>query len=363
MSEIKIETISQVHIGNGVFLQEGNDFIVEDNNIDILSLDKLGSVIGTDETIIRQWLDAINNGESGTFIMNRVKDTPYTEYTKRRISCSLDITQQSTLKEQIHDGLGRPYIPGSSIKGAFRTAVMSTFANEDIEKRLNKEDLQNWKKVIFGMENELLHFDTGERKKNSPCADIFRYLSIGDTYFDKGVENVVRQVNLNITGQKTLLDNKKQQLVETIRKGVCSQCRLKIADDFYQKTGICDLQDFFELINNHTYQLICDEIEFWDKGEGADYIGQDSYLDQLDGILDVIDACKANECVLRIGHASGWRFITGAWLEKIDKVYFRKEIVPMCRRNNKIYEQYPFPKSRRIDNVSNVFGFVKLISE
>ena len=118
MSEIKIETISQVHIGNGVFLQEGNDFIVEDNNIDILSLDKLGSVIGTDETIIRQWLDAINNGKSGTFIMNRVKDTPYTEYTKRRISCSLDITQQSTLKEQIHDGLGRPYIPGSSIKGA-----------------------------------------------------------------------------------------------------------------------------------------------------------------------------------------------------------------------------------------------------
>ena len=67
MSEIKIETISQVHIGNGVFLQEGNDFIVEDNNIDILSLDKLGSVIGTDETIIRQWLDAIMENQEPLF--------------------------------------------------------------------------------------------------------------------------------------------------------------------------------------------------------------------------------------------------------------------------------------------------------
>ena len=135
---------------------------------------------------------------------------------------------------------------------------------------------------------------------------------------------------------------------------------MKVSDDFYAKTGISDLQDFFKLINNHTYQLIYDEREFWNKGEGAGHSGQDDYLDQLEGILDVIDNCQPNECVLRMGQASGWRFITGAWLENIDKEYFKKEIVPLCRPRNNNYDKYPFPKSRRIDDASHVFGFVKL---
>jgi CRISPR type III-A-associated RAMP protein Csm5 len=35
---------------------------------------------------------------------------------------------QITLKECIHSGLGVPYIPGSSIKGAIRTAIVATLA-------------------------------------------------------------------------------------------------------------------------------------------------------------------------------------------------------------------------------------------
>ena len=46
MSEIKIETLSPIHIGNGTFLQKGNDYIVEEDYIDVLSLDKLGIIIG-----------------------------------------------------------------------------------------------------------------------------------------------------------------------------------------------------------------------------------------------------------------------------------------------------------------------------
>ena len=50
MSEIKIETLSPIHIGNGTFLQKGNDYIVEEDYINVLSLDKLGKIIGTDNT-------------------------------------------------------------------------------------------------------------------------------------------------------------------------------------------------------------------------------------------------------------------------------------------------------------------------
>lgn len=365
MSNIKIETLSRIHIGNGLFLQKGSDFLAEEKFLYVLNIDKLGPVIGTDEEDMRQWLDAIDKGNSETFIKTCIKDTPYEEFSKRCIASNVDLSQgQSTLKECIHDGLGRPYIPGSSIKGAIRTAVFSTLAKNKITKKLEEEkDQRKWKKIIFGMESDLLHFfskDKRGKRDVSPSTDVFRFVSTGDAYFDRGVELAVNQVNLNIREKECLLDKKRLQAVETIRKGVSAQFRLKISDDFFQKTDICNLQDLFELINNHTYQLICDEISFWDKGEGSKYTGQDSYLDQLETILDEIDRCKPEECVLRVGQASGWRFITGAWLEDIDKDYFKREIVPLCRPRNYIYQGYPFPKSRRIDDSSNVFGFVKL---
>lgn len=360
MSEIKIETLSPIHIGNGTFLQQGNDYIVEDNHINVLSLDKIGKIIGTDSTTIQEWTEAIERGEAEFFVKRKMQEHSYHDYTKRRIECSIKIEQrQKTLKEYIHDGMGKPYIPGSSIKGAIRTAIFSSLAKNIISTKLNSEEKQKkWKNIITGMENELLHFQDGGKK--SPANDIFKFIHTGDAFFEKGVETVVEQINLNITKKASLIDNSKPQMVEVIRKGVTSKFRLIIKDDFYQLSKFYSLHNLFKQINDHTYNLLCDEIDFWGRGEGSRYTGQDDYLDQLDLILDQIEACQPNECILRIGQASGWRFVTGAWLEDIDKHYFKDEIVPQCRPKNFLYKSFPFPKSRRIDSSSNVFGFVKL---
>ena len=365
MRDIKIETLSQIHIGNGSFLLKGNDYIADNDYFYVLNIDKLGSIIGKDPKTIQLWSDAIINGNASIFLKNRIQGYPIQDITKRRIKRIADFnTGQSTIKECMHDGIGKPYIPGSSIKGAIRTVVMSSLARKKIVQRLNKEkNIREWKKIIQGMENELLHFEayarTGKRD-TSPSSDYFRFLSTGDAFFDYGVEIAVSQINLNITEKEFLEDNKKQQIVEAIKPGVSSQFRLKIGEEFYRYSGIEDLQNLFKIINDHTYNLLCDEIDFWGRGEGSRYTGQDDYLDQLDLILDQIEACQPNECILRIGQASGWRFVTGAWLEEIDKQYFKKEIVPQCRPRNFNYVDYPFPKSRRIDSSSNVFGFVKL---
>ena len=51
----------------------------------------------------------------------------------------------------------------------------------------------------------------------------------------------------------------------------------------------------------------------------------------------------------------------GAWLENIDKKYFKENIVPKCRpKNNFYYKEYDFPKSRRVGDEMYLFGFVKL---
>lgn len=365
MSDIKIETLSQIHIGNGSFLQEGNDFIADESYLYVLNPDKLGTIIGTDPKSIQLWSNAIMKGDAYLFLKNRIQGYPFQNFAKRQIKHFSDYDKrQGTLKECMHDGMGKPYIPGSSIKGAIRTVVIASLARKKIAQRLSKErEYKKWKEIIQEMERDLLHFEaytkTGKRDV-SPSSDIFRFFSTGDAFFDYGVEIAVKQVNLNITERSSLLDYKKQQIVEAIKPGVSSQFRLKIGEDFYRYSGIKDFENLFQMINNHTYNLLCDEINFWSKGDGSSYTGQDDYLDQLDLILDKIEECQPNECILRIGQASGWRFVTGAWLEEIDKRYFNNMIVPLCRPKNVLYKNYSFPKSRRIDSSSNVFGFVKL---
>lgn len=356
MSNIQIKTLSHVHIGNGILLQLGNDFLVDnrgnDSFIYILSVDKLGKLIRTDATLVSNWTNAIEKGEADSFVRQLLTGHSYKDISKRRITnyASFERTNP-TLKECIHDGIGRPYIPGSSIKGAIRTIVFSSMASEKIQSVLSEcTNSDERKKAMFGMEKSLLG--------RTADADVFRFLSTGDAYFDKESEIAVKQINLNITEKNKLKDFSKQQVVEAISSDMISSFRLNIKEKFFEKTGLNGLQALFKLINDHTRKLVQEEIDYWD-GFSDDV---NDYVSSMEDVLTEIKQCQPNECVLRIGQGSGWRFISGAWLESIDQDVFDKEVAPLCRPNNYRYQQYDFPKSRRIDDESYVFGFVKLES-
>ncbi len=112
----------------------------------------------------------------------------------------------------------------------------------------------------------------------------------------------------------------------------------------------------FYLINCHTKSLLDSEINYWSNVEK---IGADDYISALETISEKIDLDNKKTCVLRIGHGSGWRFMTGAWTEKLNN--FADLVIPCSRpKNDERYQEYDFPKSRRIDEDSDVFGFVKL---
>ena len=87
MSEIKIETLTPIHIGNGSFLQEGNDYLIDDDYIYVLNIDKLCTLIGSDSKSIELWTDAIMNGGVNSFLGNRLKGYQYKDLSKRLIKC------------------------------------------------------------------------------------------------------------------------------------------------------------------------------------------------------------------------------------------------------------------------------------
>lgn len=374
---IQLETLSLLHIGNGIFLQKGTDFIVEGDFLYVVNTDKLAAVLNFDTDLIQQWADAIISNDSESFIRNHLGSSSLKQISKRGVISHIPLNDKlATLKEYIHDGFGRPYIPGSSLKGAIRTAVMATLArprvapliaerNEALarepkkgedKKRRDDAIWRHFKEALLKMEKTVLDSRTE--------GSLFRHLSTGDAFFEKGAEMAVMQVNLNIRGQKSLMDKSKQQPIEVMPAGQRSSFQMNVKPEFLNRLGLPTADKLFLLINDHTRQLVESEISFWQEGEGSSYTDQHQYLAELNKILAVVNSCKSGECVLRIGQASGWRFVTGAWLEelkKLDKKYFDREIVRLARpKNREFYSAYPFPKSRRIDSESHLMGFVKL---
>ncbi len=365
MSEIKIETLSPIHIGSGNLLQNNTDFVVlkdgEETNIYVTEETKILDLIGSEN--IDNWLLSIERKESTEELVKRyAPNSSPTDYSQRQIYCyALNIKADETLKETIHNGQGLPYIPGSSIKGAIRTAVLASLITNVVDKE-RKIKVKGRVKANL-IEQELFGKD--------PNSDIFRFMRVGDVYFEKNSTIATRMVNLNITHKDNLFDNTKPQLIEAIGSSETSKFSLNIAADYYKwaksksstlgflPEELQSVSGLFSLINLHTQNLIADEIDYW-KNVGK--TGAEYYIKTLEDLLKKSEAChEGSSCVLRIGHGSGWRFITGAWAERLNN--FDKDVMNAARPKNNRYSEYDFPKTRRMDEDSYVLGFVKLTIE
>ena len=125
-------------------------------------------------------------------------------------------------KPFIRDGFGKPYIPGTSIKGVFRTAIIYNLLKqikqqnhvkfikeieERIERDINKDkDKKNKKKFFdwgnieyfekFVLMNKRNSPNTDMNKRNSPNTDWLRMLHITDAYSENEIQTILIPVNI-----------------------------------------------------------------------------------------------------------------------------------------------------------------------
>jgi CRISPR type III-A-associated RAMP protein Csm5 len=178
--KLEVCTLTPIHIGSGIFLQYNTDYYTfkdsSDNHlIGIVDDKKVIEVIGDEH--LNDWVNCIENGRDiKEFIRQFAPKISPESYAKRVISdfYAGKLNRNITLKECMHDGMGYPYIPGSSIKGAIRTCVFaSIMASKDISKINSFEDLK-------GLERKYLGED--------PNSDVFRFLQVGDAIYEKKSE-------------------------------------------------------------------------------------------------------------------------------------------------------------------------------
>ncbi len=380
MSKIQLTTLTPVHVGSGEFLQYNADFVEDKDGTNsyfyVVEPAKILELIGLEN--IDRWISIIERaGNTKEFVQKFSPIKSPEAYSSRKIlNFAKNIQSGQTLKETIHNGFGFPYIPGSSLKGAIRTAVLASLA----ESVSNKEE----KILSKGKRGETIISDKNIQNElfgNDAKNDLFRFVEVGDAYFEKGSEAAFRMINLNITSKNTLIDKDKSQIVETIDQEKTSIFRLNInlknyhfaKENWEQVVSysknkelnspnelpecLQSIENLFQTINAHTLKLVNDEINIWHNIQKEE---AENYVEIMRGFSDEIENCESGkECILRLGHASGWRFITGAWAEMLEN--FSSEVVPKARRNNSQYESYIFPKTRRVEeDYQDLLGFVKL---
>jgi len=361
MPEINIKTLSPIHIGNGKELNANSEYLYfggDEPLLTVIDEKKVLNIIGNEN--IDKWVNIINKNESlKEYLLKRKPDLKPPDVEQRSMLVyGSYISNFKTLKEQLYDGRQISYIPGSSIKGAIRTAVLSHFALKN--KFLASNSLKNHKghydsqvlaKILFG---------------ENPNLDIFRFLQIGDAFFNYETIALKAQI-LNMYYNDWHFKRESSHLVECIGEDVETNFKIKInspllkLNNTEKDISFLEMAKLFEIINQHTLNLLNAEKEFWNNYETINESCFEYYIEKLNKLINIAENCEKTEAVLRIGFGSGWDFITGRWAkdEKImdDNEYFKF-------LNSVRYKKYdrntPFPKTRKMDEDGDILGFVKL---
>lgn len=368
MDSFQIKTLTPVHVGNGRFLQSKIEYVFGKENIGIVDEDKVLRLIG--EERIANWVASIDNGQGLVKFLSDSGIKPMLNQISGRTigyGCNKDQAKNlSSLKEQLLNGMGLPYIPGSSIKGAIRSAIY----NQLLRKKgapIDSNDLKDFKGKLSaaGLEKKLFGRD--------PNHDVFRFLQIGDAYFELNSTLAINMVNLNIVPDGAKFDRSKNQLVEAIDQEKHANFSMKLNNTSMEANrkaqsvnqfpdSFRSFSALFHTVNNNTKTLLEEDIEFWKDFETDDSVTE--YIQSLEVILAKVNSCFENECVLRLGHGSGYSYISGNLVNQqniiSDQDY--EAIVNVARPGNaKKYYNFDFPKTRRIDENIDLLGFVKII--
>ncbi len=358
-----IEVLTPVHVGSGVKLTEGIDFVKTQNSVHIVSQAELIKYLEENPDELKRFID-------GDYKLSALKRIP--EGKKYNIS----IGRTSEINEFERNGNGKPYIPGSSIKGAIRTILikkrfdeLSTNEKNDLLKRVTNKKKEWASEPIV---KQLL----GDNSNNN----LMRVLEIFDAEFDDlELEKVLILSLTNQAGtsygwkqlwnrQNTTNSNQASQIIaETLPIGSISYFSISLNSFLFNNQTAQSILQFNESslkeinnlrgeINNYSKQKLEKEKEFFEKLTSPKKLN--SVIKEIDTLLDKIKNLAQDELILRISWGSGWKGMTGDYLDQNWLNTFRQNY-RLGKTNFPV-----FPKTRRIvfenDEPKYLTGWIKV---
>jgi len=357
-----LEILSPVHIGSGVKLKKDFDFFSSNQTTTIIPQDVL--------------MEHLKNNPQDLQKFNHPNFRPIDLLKSIKNGRKHDIpTTSEDLLEFERNGNGIPYIPGSSVKGAIRTALLkkefdTININEchnilkEIEQRIvdSERRRQKLKNEIAGepLTNGLFNVGINNFKdkiKNNANFNLLRTLSITDINFKDDDIELNKVKILSLSGDINNLSYRWKDMIifpEMLTYDSKAKFTIKLDSFLFNdqnansklhfEVSKYTIDELFLEINNYSYDKIKQEIDFFEKFNKKELEGLIYELKEL--LNSIPNQNDTKTCILRLGWGSGWKSMTGDLLDNVDFKksfdYFRDKY--KLGRNN-----YPvFPKTRKI---------------
>lgn len=333
---LDFQVLTPLHVGGPLekHLKKDLDFLVQNQKLYLLDEQALLENLGHEELT-----EALLNGiQFNKFTQLLNQHHLRLEQVIKGKAIPIPVGEFSEIKTFIRDGLqGRPYLPGSSLKGAIRSIVFGHLAKREPRRFSNKASGSTLEKSALGGFSD----------------SIFRHFKVGDISFEKteffptktfnlhsrekkwtggwrhGKKNTNSQFNNyngifvheclapGVSGKLSLrmLDSK-GALTQQMRTALYSnkdkeELKVKLPAIFDALVTPAGLTPWYDLINAHSRAYLQKEIAFFETYPVAE---TRQIIASLESILAILtDKPPTNWCIMRMAHGSGFHSITGDW--------------------------------------------------
>ncbi len=341
---LTITTLSPLHIGTGNRLLRDYDFVVHGGKTWVIDQGALAEML----------YDADGSGfdrmAAGAKASDLLRDADY-DSTSRIFRYVMRGEPRakasgSEIQEQIKDAWDRPYIPGSSLKGALRTALaLVGWAQRKLQFR--PFDLGGSSKfAALPMERRVLNKD-GISPERAPNHDLLRALQVSDSATDE-------QRRLSLSNVQVFTGDKPASPVEleTIPSETVFTAQL-VLDGFLRESKYASALGWKEdqlkwlshmprVVNEFTKIRIEDERKRWRDTSG---MIRSFYAD----LARQIKAVGEDEFILQLGWGGGWDSKTFGAVLTEDTAAFKQVVDHYKLKHKGQYKRgEAFPRSRRL---------------
>ncbi len=361
-----VETLSPVHVGSGVKYINNVDFFYDHSTIHIIDTRRLFSEIEKvcSEGEIPSLIDAIEDRELLTWLTKR--GIEFRNFT--RTSYRLPNFASREILEHLRDGRGKPIVPGSTLKGAFRTAVLRSLVEGEHYDVLRKiKELLRQKRDL--KEKDLKRIDSIIAKDllgKDPNHDLLRTLSVGDFAFSRE-DLILNEVSIkSLQRDGGIRDKHFKIFPELLKIGSCSTGVIGF-DNFLPSQDDANAGSVFGFKTKITPEFLRTATLGLNRRIAEDEKRFFSYRNKsmasfYQKLLDEMESLEENELILRISWGSGWKSITGELLPSQDlDVEIRSKLKLAPHRLG-----FEFPKSRKVvwtESGDYPLGWVKISLE
>ncbi len=310
--DVTVQTLSPLHIGDGNTLRQNFDFVTRDGKTWRLNEDE---ILRANETLVR--LDHSGHYPTPGELVSRneanFKNGAFFRYILPGVARSGKTYAE--LRSFIKDAYDRPYLPGSSLKGALRTALAWTGWGEVGLHLTSRSDVGNSKSwAARPLEKKLFGAD--------PNHDLLRALHVADLF---GVEKPGGR--LMVVNAQVLTPKKAQSPIELEALPGDITFKGSITVDEALFAPIAEKELHFgnrrhwlnELVlrtQKHSQTRI-EQLAHWFETADQSYHAIALFYRQLSAA-----SLTANQCLLQIGWGAGWDAKTlGSHLQEDDNLF------------------------------------------